>query len=172
MLLGGKHVSVRIACILYTYTKIRPEKRLHVVIPRWEDDGRFSFHSLHLYTVSEWSKYQFYSHGNSNNKAVSILKQGRGKIFHRSSSVTLVCFSVAGSQRLYLLVKCPPSVKSLLSSVPTAVKHFIFPATVLLSAPRSLAYANTCLHSLRRQGLIDSLCRQRTFHGIRRIETE
>lgn len=31
----------------------------------------------------------------------------------------------------------PPSVKSFPSSVPTAVKHFIFPATILLSSPRS-----------------------------------
>lgn len=57
-------------------------------------------------------------------------------------------YSVEVFQSLYLLLNCkpskalfahkmPPSVRSFPSSVPTAVKHFIFSATILLSLPRS-----------------------------------
>lgn len=93
----------------------------------------FHFILYILIQCLEWNKCYFYNHGSSNRKMTSVLKQGRRKISRRSFSVTLVCFSVAGNQKLYLLLNASFSEGP---SIPTVVKHFIsiFPGTIGLSS--------------------------------------
>ena len=47
--------------------------------------------------------------------------------------------------------KMLPLVKSFPSSVRTTLKHFLFPASMLLSPLSYLGQANTCPHSLGQQ---------------------
>lgn len=117
---------------------------------RMTDDFHYSSRSC---AGSEWSECYFYKHENSNSRTVPVLKQGRRKTFHGSFPVILACYPVAGSQRLYLLIKCPPPEEAFPSSVPAAGKHFTFPATI--SRPPLQVPSNVLTPAHTRSGIQD-----------------